>query len=233
MSARAVLTDIEGTTSAIHFVRDVLFPYAARAIPAFLQGHADTPTVSSILDDVARQADLPREDLDALTHQLLTWIAEDRKITPLKTLQGLVWQEGYERGAYRAHVYADAVAVLSRWHRKGVPLYVYSSGSIAAQQLFFRHSEAGDLTPLFRDYFDTTIGNKREPQSYRNISDAIGRPPSDILFLSDLEAELDAAAAAGMQTCWLQRPEEATPAETGSRHPVARDFEEIPVAVDP
>ncbi len=232
-TARVVLTDIEGTTSAIRFVKDVLFPYAARAIPDFLRAHHASPEVAAILDDVAQLGGQPRDNLEALIRQLLDWIDEDRKITPLKTLQGLVWRNGYESGAYRAHVYPDAVAALQRWHRAGVPLYVYSSGSIAAQKLFFRYSEAGDLTALFSDHFDTTIGGKREADAYRHIIASIGHDPAGVLFLSDVEAELDAAADAGLLTCWLQRPEDMAPEPGNGRHPIARDFNAIPFDIRP
>jgi enolase-phosphatase E1 len=229
MPLRAIVTDIEGTTSSIAFVKDVLFPYAARAIPHYLREHRDDNAVRDILDAVSAEAQLPRADVDALSAQLLAWIDADHKFTPLKTLQGLVWRAGYESGAYRAHIYADAAAQLQAWHARGIPLYVYSSGSIAAQKLFFAHSEAGDLTPLFRGYFDTTTGPKRDSASYRRIADDIGAPPAQILFLSDIGAELDAAAAAGLRTCWLQRPQDHTAADRGGEHPRARSFADIDI----
>jgi len=225
----AIVTDIEGTTSAIAFVKEVLFPYAARAIPDYVRAHRERADVAAILDEVAREAALPRDDNEALIGQLLRWIEEDRKLTPLKTLQGLVWRAGYESGAYRAHIYPDAAGALRAWHARGIALYVYSSGSIAAQQLFFAHSEAGDLTPLFSGYFDTTTGAKQDSASYRAIAAAIGVAPEKLLFLSDIKAELDAARAVGLNTCWLQRPQDSAALAQDATHPVARSFDDIAV----
>lgn len=229
---RAIVTDIEGTTSSIHFVKEVLFPYAARALPDFIRANAGRADVREQLDAAAREGGLGRDDVDAIVALLLQWIREDRKATPLKALQGMVWEAGYRSGAYRAHVYEDAVAALKKWHGQGLPLYVYSSGSIQAQKQFFGFSEAGDLTPLFSDYFDTTSGPKREERSYRTIAAAIGIEPSALLFLSDIVEELDAARAAGFKTCWLVRPQDstATPAQLqASPHPVASVFSQIVV----
>jgi len=200
-----VLTDIEGTTSSIDFVKDVLFPYARAHLPAYVAAHADEPAVREQLDAVARDAQLPRDDVAALTAELVKWIDEDRKATPLKALQGMVWEAGYRDGAYVAHIYDDASAALARWRRAGRRLFVYSSGSIHAQKLLFAHTSAGDLTPLFSGYFDTTSGGKREQGSYERIAQAIGVEPGAIVFLSDIEAEVDAARAAGMDTVWVRR----------------------------
>jgi enolase-phosphatase E1 len=227
MSIQAILTDIEGTTSSISFVKEVLFPYAACALPDYVRSRAGEPAIAAILDDVAREAQLPRDDVETLIAQLLQWIAEDRKITPLKTLQGILWRAGYEAGHYRAHLYPEVAGHLRAWHDRGLKLYVYSSGSIAAQQLFFRHSEAGNLEPLFDGFFDTTSGGKRETASYERIAAAIALPADTILFLSDVEEELDAAASAGLRTCWLQRPADCPQAHDRSAHPVATDFNQI------
>lgn len=208
MTIRAVLVDIEGTTSAISFVHDVLFPWAREALPAFLRDNAGREDVRPEIEATAAEADLDPADVDAVAATLQRWIDEDRKATPLKALQGLVWEHGYETGAYRAHVYDDAVTALRAWHAAGLPLYVYSSGSVHAQKLFFRHSEAGDLLPLFSGHFDTTTGPKREAVSYERIATAIGLPASEILFLSDVPEELDAARAAGMPTTWVIRENE-------------------------
>jgi enolase-phosphatase E1 len=147
----------------------------------------------------------PEADVERVIEILQQWLAEDRKATPLKALQGMIWKQGYEAGELKGHVYPDAVEALRQWHAKGYDLYVYSSGSIQAQKLIFGCSEAGDLTSLFSGYFDTTSGPKREAQSYRHITEAIGCPAGKILFLSDIVEELDAAQAAGMQTCGLAR----------------------------
>lgn len=194
---RAVLTDIEGTTSSIAFVAETLFPYARAALPAYVAAHAEA--VAPLLDAV--RAAEPGDPV----HTLLRWIDEDRKATPLKTLQGWIWAEGYAAGAFKGHVYSDAAEALRRWHAAGVRLFVYSSGSVEAQQLIFRHSDQGDLELLFSGWFDTTTGPKREAASYEAIKAAIGLPGPAILFLSDVQAELDAARAAGMATLLVDR----------------------------
>lgn len=224
---RAIVTDIEGTTSSIHFVHRVLFPYARAALPQYILAHADDGEVHPWLDQVANETGLARHDLAGLTAALIGWLDADRKHTALKALQGQIWAHGYARGEYRAHLYPEVAAALRRWHAAGIPLYVYSSGSIQAQQLFFGHSEAGDLRPLFSGYFDTTSGGKRELQSYRNIAAAIGVPAGELLFLSDIREELDAAAQAGWQTVQLVREAERPPA--GSAHPAVADFDAIRV----
>lgn len=205
MPIKAILTDIEGTTSAVSFVFDVLFPYAARHLPDFVRQHATRADVAEQLDAVRRDSDEPGAEVERVIEILLGWIAEDRKATPLKALQGMVWEQGYQAGQLKGHVYPDAVEALQRWHRQGFQLFVYSSGSIQAQKLIFGCSEAGDLSPLFKGYFDTTSGPKREAQSYRRITQAIGLEASQILFLSDIVEELDAAREAGMATCGLAR----------------------------
>ena len=205
MSIKAILTDIEGTTSAVSFVFDVLFPYAARHLPDFVRQNAGRADVAEQITAVRRDSNEPEADVERVIEILLSWIAEDRKATPLKALQGMVWAQGYQAGQLKGHVYPDAVEALQRWHAAGYQLFVYSSGSVLAQKLIFGCSEAGDLTPLFSGYFDTTSGPKREAQSYTNIQQAIGVEPGEILFLSDIVQELDAAQAAGLQTCGLAR----------------------------
>ncbi len=205
MTIKAVLTDIEGTTSAVSFVFEVLFPFAAKHLPDFVLQHASEPAVAAQLQAVRVDSNEPDASVERVVEILLQWIAEDRKATPLKALQGRVWEQGYKAGQLKGHVYPDAVEALKRWHQEGYALYVYSSGSIQAQQLIFGCSEAGDLSGLFSGYFDTTSGAKRDPQSYKNITAAIGLPAEQILFLSDIVEELDAAQAAGMPTCGLVR----------------------------
>lgn len=194
---RAILTDIEGTTSSIAFVAETLFPYAAKALPAYVEAHPQQ--VAPVLAEVAAM-----EPGDPVA-TLLRWIGEDRKATPLKTLQGWIWAEGYASGAFQGHVYPDAAQALRAWAEAGYRLYVYSSGSMEAQKLIFGHSDQGDLAPLFSGWFDTTTGPKREAASYARIAEAIGEPPGAILFLSDVQAELDAAAGAGMRTVLVDR----------------------------
>ena len=205
MSIKAILTDIEGTTSAVSFVFDVLFPYAAKHLPDFVRQTASRADVAEQLDAVRRESNEAQADVERVVEILLSWIAEDRKATPLKALQGMVWAQGYQAGQLKGHVYPDAVEALQRWHAAGYQLFVYSSGSIQAQKLIFGCSEAGDLTPLFSGYFDTTSGPKREAQSYRHIQQAIGVDAGEILFLSDIVEELDAAQSAGLKTCGLAR----------------------------
>lgn len=222
---RAVLTDIEGTTSSIRFVKDVLFPYARRHLPAFVAAHANQPEVQHWLHEAVREAGLVEATQPEVVELLLRWIDEDRKSTALKALQGMIWRDGYVNGDYRAHVYAEVAARLGAWHAAGLRLYVYSSGSIAAQKLFFGYSEAGDLTPLFSGYFDTATGPKREAASYAQIATAINMEPAHILFLSDIVEELDAAQAAGMQTGWLVRAPQPMPSHP--RHTAYADFDAI------
>lgn len=226
---KAVVTDIEGTTSSLSFVKDVLFPYAAKHLPEFVRAHRTEKSVREQLDATAQLANLPSHDVQPLIQQLMDWIAADTKATPLKTLQGMIWKRGYESGAYQAHLYADAVSGLRDWFENGLPLFVYSSGSVQAQKLFFQYSRYGDVRALFSGYFDTTTGNKHEKASYAAIATDIGQVPEGILFLSDIERELDAARAAGFGTCRLSRPEDygADAVDVVSNHPVYATFEDI------
>jgi len=191
---KAILLDIEGTTSSISFVADELFPYARKHLAAFV---ANNPEVSAPI-----LAEVPGDDPVAT---LLQWIDEDRKATPLKTLQGLIWAEGYADGTLKGHVYPDTPVALRRWNAAGIPVHIYSSGSIAAQKLIFGHSIAGDLTPLLAGHFDTTTGGKREAESYAKIAAALGLAPADILFISDIQPEIDAARAAGLSALLIAR----------------------------
>ncbi|MEP7184201.1 MAG: acireductone synthase [Rhodanobacter sp.] len=222
---RAVVTDIEGTTSSISFVRDVLFPYARKRLPAFIETHGDTPEVQHWLHEAVKEAGLIEASRQDVIELLLQWIDQDRKSTALKALQGMIWEEGYTAGDYRAHLYPEVAARLREWRADGLRLYVYSSGSVRAQQLFFRYSDAGDLTPLLAGYFDTETGPKREAASYARIAEAIEEQPQHILFLSDIVEELDAAQAAGFHTGWLTR--ESQPMPEAPRHPVYVDFDGI------
>jgi enolase-phosphatase E1 len=220
---RAILTDIEGTTSSLSFVKEVLFPYARERLGAFVRTHGQDPQVRELLHQVGQAAGKTLTDEEAAI-QLRQWIDEDRKVTPLKALQGLIWEAGYRNGDFQGHVYADAVQYLRQWHGRGLKLYVYSSGSVHAQKLLFGHTGYGDLTPLFTGYFDTQTGAKQETAAYRKIAETIDLPANEILFLSDIEAELDAAREAGMQTCWLVR--EGNPDER-ARHRQVVGFDQI------
>jgi len=223
MTVKIIITDIEGTTSSIDFVHKVLFPYASEHLPEFVRDNESDPDVAPILDAVRNESGDAKADSDAVIATLLKWIEEDRKVTALKSLQGLIWQHGYESGGFTGHMYDDAVRKLREWSAASIDLYVYSSGSVGAQKLLFRHSDAGDLTPLFRGYFDTGIGHKREADSYRNIVENIGMPATEILFLSDVAEELDAAAEAGMQTCQLVRDDKVI----RGTHAIAHGFDEV------
>jgi enolase-phosphatase E1 len=219
----AILTDIEGTTSAISFVKDVLFPYADERLDAYVAAHRDDPIVVEALSEAMVEIGAGEIDDAGILRQLHAWIREDRKSTPLKTLQGLIWHIGYENGDLLGHVYPDVPPVLQAWNDAGIELYVYSSGSIVAQKVLFAHTFAGDLTPLFTDHFDTTTGPKREASSYEEILADTGFHASEMLFLSDTEQELDAARTAGLQTARLLRPDDTPPGAT-TTHPAYVDF---------
>lgn len=211
---RAILTDIEGTTSSISFVKDVLFPYARRALPDFVRARGNDPAVRKWLDAVAAENGAMCNDA-MIVEVLQGWIDEDRKHTALKALQGMIWADGYRSADFTAHIYPDAAPALRQWHGAGLPLYVYSSGSVPAQRLFFGHSDAGDLTGLISGWFDTESGGKREADSYRRIAGAIGRIPEQVLFLSDIVEELDAAREAGLDTTLVDRRNDYPEPRTG------------------
>jgi enolase-phosphatase E1 len=219
---RAVVTDIEGTTSSLAFVKDVLFPYARRAIPGYVREHEDQ--LAGLRSEIGALVGKERLSSAEMIGTLLQWMDEDRKITPLKSLQGVIWKTGYASGELRSHVYEDAVRGLRRWHDGGLRLLVYSSGSIEAQRLLFAHTTHGDLLPLFCGHFDTTTGPKLEPASYTRIANSLELPPGSIVFLSDHTGETRAAASVGMHTVVLAR--EGAEANT-TEFPVARSFDDI------
>ncbi len=222
MAIRAIVTDIEGTTTSVSYVYDVLFPYAREHIPAYVRTHAGA--LAGLLDDVRREEGDASLDIEGCISVLLRWMDEDRKVTPLKTLQGMVWAQGYAEGGARGHLYPDVAPRLRRWKERGLSLAVYSSGSVAAQKLLFGHSEAGDLTALFSHWFDTSTGGKKEAASYGRIAREIGLPRQDVLFLSDNPEELAAARDAGMAVIGLDRPGNAFDL-TG--FPVVASFDDI------
>ncbi len=226
-----ILTDIEGTTSSISFVRDVLFPYARARLPVFVRAHGREPRVRALLDQVASEHGAMCDDA-MVVEVLQGWIDEDRKHTALKALQGMIWEDGYHQGDFTAPLYPDVAPALHAWHAAEHPLAVYSSGSVPAQKLLFSHSDAGDLVPLFSDFFDTGIGHKRDADSYRLIADRLHRSAGDIVFLSDVIEELDAAREAGMRTVLLDRREDYPEPRTGEAtrgHARVEDFS----AIDP
>jgi enolase-phosphatase E1 len=216
----AIVTDIEGTTTRVAFVHDVLFAYARENLESFLAKHAGDQAVATVLAEVNRIA----PGVSAL-QQLRDWMTVDAKVTPLKTLQGLIWAEGYANGALHSEVYPDVVPAMRAWRAAGVRLYVYSSGSEAAQKQLFSHLPEGDVTALFSGFFDTTVGGKRDSGSYRTIATAIGLPAGELLFLSDIGAELDAAWNSGWRTCQLLR--EGDGAEPSQGHQQAGDFDQV------
>ncbi|MDH5655505.1 MAG: acireductone synthase [Spirochaetia bacterium] len=201
---RAVLTDIEGTTSSLSFVKDVLFPYARKHIAEFVQKHYENPSIQPSLSEIRKETgkDLNQKEI---IETLISWIDQDRKITPLKTLQGILWEEGYKNRDFFGHIYEDAKENLEKWKNENLLLYVYSSGSVYAQKLLFANTEFGDLTWLFSGHFDTTSGQKKDSSSYNAIASSTGLEPETILFLSDIREELAAASQAGMRVCLLAR----------------------------
>ena len=223
-----VLLDIEGTTCPVSFVSRVLFPYAAANLESYLQQHGDDPQVQQLLNDVqqawADDAEAARAGLvctgrDSVVPYLQWLISVDRKLTALKDLQGMIWADGYANGDLHGPLFADVAPALRRWHRQGLGLSVYSSGSVAAQQLLYGHSNAGDLRPVFSGWFDTRSGAKGDSNSYQAISRELDCDPARILFISDANAELEAARAAGLQVLFSDRP--------GNPQRVAAGFEKI------
>lgn len=234
---RVLLLDVEGTTTAISFVHDVLFPYARAHLREFLKRGAGDPDTREDLSALRaeREAEAeggapewrgggPAETL-ASAAAYAEWLMDrDRKSTALKSLQGRIWKEGYRSGALESHVYPDVRPALERCRAQGRTVAIFSSGSVLAQRLLFAHTTEGDLTPLIQGYFDTTTGPKKEAGSYRRIADALPAAPAAVLFVSDVPAELDAARQAGMGTALCVRGDAAPPA---SDHPVLRSFDGI------
>lgn len=220
---KAIVTDIEGTTTSLSFVKETLFPYARAHLAEFVRSHATDPQVKTLLNDTCKEAGV-KLDTEQLIKQLIHWVDEDKKVTPLKSLQGLIWERGYKQGDFKGHLYRDAAENLKAWKAKGLNLYIYSSGSIYAQKLLFGHTEYGDLTPLFSGYFDTRIGGKKEKESYNKIAQKLICPPDKLLFLSDIKEELDAAREAGFKTIWLTR--DSTP-DPQAEHQQVNTFDQI------
>ncbi|MFD5271674.1 acireductone synthase [Streptomyces sp. NPDC058335] len=227
----AVVLDIEGTTSATGFVVDVLYPYSRARFGELLAERADEPAVARAVAQVRELSGEPDADAAAIEKTLNTWLDEDRKATPLKTLQGVVWSEGFARGDLVSHFYDDVVPALRAWHAAGSALYVYSSGSVSAQRAWFTHSPQGDLMPLVSGLYDTeNAGPKQEPASYRRIAEAAGLAPDRLLFLSDRPGELDAARAAGWHAVGIRRPGEPYFEQGVGDHAQAGTFDEITVS---
>ena len=220
---RAILLDIEGTTTPIAFVHDVLFTYARKHVREFLNANSAADDIALLREEHAVDVKEGRNP-PPLTAEYVEWlISLDRKSTGLKSLQGKIWRQGYEEGLLKAQVFEDVAPAFQRWRERGLRISIFSSGSVLAQQLLFAHTEVGDLTPFIDSYFDTTIGKKGEAESYRRIAEAIDLEPERILFISDVVAELDAANQAGMKTILSTRPGN----EPQPQYPSIRSFDEI------
>ena len=230
-----VLLDVEGTTTPIAFVTDVLFPYARSHLRAFLRAHSSDAEVREAVDVLRAEqrrepppADAPSNatDDDSIAGYAERLMERDSKSTGLKTLQGLIWKEGFRSGELRGEVFDDVPAALRRWRAAGVRTAIYSSGSVLAQKLLFGSTPFGDLTRDLDAHFDTAVGGKRDPASYRRIADALGVQPSSILFLSDIAAELEAARSSGCQVALAVRPGNSTQTVSGGTETLGT-FDEI------
>ena len=223
---RYILLDIEGTTTPIDFVHKVLFPYSRQHLGSYVQMHAADKTVVAALTDTRDTVKAETGRIltpEQTVEQLIEWSHQDRKHPALKTLQGLIWEQGYRSKIYTSDLYQDVLPAIQLWRQRGLQVGIYSSGSVHAQQLLFEHTEYGDVRPNFSDYFDTAVGGKKDVESYRRIASLLGLEPSTILFLSDVAAELAAAQSVGMQTIQVVRPG-TTPA-LDCRH--AANFTEV------
>jgi enolase-phosphatase E1 len=237
---RGIVLDIEGTTTPISFVYDVLFPYARARVAGYLKRSATAPGVRADVHrlceehtaDVARGSapppwvdEPPDRRLESAAAYVCWLMEQDRKSTGLKSVQGRIYEEGYRAGHLKSCFFDDVSPALERWARRGLDVRIFSSGSALAQRLLFAHGEAGDLTRFLRGYFDTTTGSKTDPASYRRIAEAMRLAPAEILFISDVTAELDAAASAGMRRALCVRP--GNPPQPPHPHFTIHAFSEI------
>ncbi len=229
---KAVLLDIEGTTTPISFVHDTLFPYARARMGGFILDNLGDlkfeieQLVEEQANDPAYKGELRPDSANSVSDYLKYLIDQDRKSTPLKTIQGMMWQTAYESGEIVSPVFDDVPPAFKRWKDAGIKIAVYSSGSVLAQKLLFRHTEHGDLTVFISDHFDTNIGDKKMASSYWNIAKELEIDAKDIMFISDSLAELDAALTGGYQTALSVRPGNASVAD-GHSHPMIRSFDEV------
>ncbi len=227
---RVVLLDIEGTTTPIAFVYQTLFPYARAHAADYLARHEQSAACRDAVELL--RAEQAREEsgtgADATPPgmlQYIEWLMDrDRKSRGLKALQGLIWEEGYRSGQIRGQVFPDVKPALERWRAAGKSIYIFSSGSVLAQQCLFASTNAGDLTPLLDGYFDTAVGPKHIADSYRRIVAQLGVPGAQVLFVSDIEGELDAAREAGLDTALCVR---GSAANARTSHHVIRSFDEL------
>jgi enolase-phosphatase E1 len=205
-TVRFVLLDIEGTVAPISFVHEVLFPHARLHMEAFLRSHWNDPTVASARGMLNQPTDFSELSLRSVTNELAELMDRDAKSTPLKMLQGMIWEHGYRAGLFQSPVFPDVEPAMRRWTAAGKTVAIYSSGSVAAQKVFFQHTTAGDLTPLLSAFFDTTTGPKKSADSYRAIASKLNGSPAQMLFVSDIREELQAAADTGMTAVLAVRP---------------------------
>ncbi len=232
MTIKAILLDIEGTTTPIDFVHKTLFPFAKDRIAAYVTANFDRirDELAQLKTEHAKESSYPAEFDEtsprSVSDYLRFLIDDDRKSTPLKSLQGKIWQEGYESGELKSEVFDDVPPALERWRSEGKTIAIYSSGSELAQQLIFRYTDHGDLTEFISRYFDTKIGKKRAFESYRNIADELGIDSGALLFVSDVLPELDASRTAGFQTAHTIRQGNAPISEEHS-HTVIRSFDQL------
>ena len=230
---QAVLLDIEGTVTPISFVHEILFPYAREHVNNYLSQHLQQPEVQADIqklreeqaNDAEELRQPPIDSIDTAVTYVSRLIDLDRKSPALKSLQGKIWKAGYEDGSLKSPVYPDVVEAFERWRDVGITINIFSSGSVLAQQLLFAHTDAGDLTRYIDQYFDTSVGKKIDPQSYLAIAANLSFDPSQILFLSDVVAELDAAKAAGIQTRLCIRP--GNPPQPASQYQSIASFADI------
>ncbi len=221
---KTIITDIEGTTTDIHFVHKILFPYSRKNIRSYLLANQNKPEVITELNEIRQLIGDANPDLAKIGDQLIEWIDNDVKIAPLKNLQGYIWQQGFEQGEFKGHVYTDAYENLLKWHQQKIKLYIYSSGSVKAQHLLFQYSSFGDMRYLFDGYFDTAVGGKKEAKSYANILEQTQSKPEETLFLSDVVAELDAASENKIKTILLNRDNQTF---ENNKHHICDSFNEI------
>jgi enolase-phosphatase E1 len=228
-----VVLDIEGTTSATEAIVGDLYRYARPRLGPWINDHPEDPHVGGAVEEVRRLASLRGEDIDQVVGTLERWMDEDQKVTPLKTLQGLIWAHGFAEGELTSQFFDDVPPALHRWHDAGVHLAVFSSGSVASQRAWFEHSPVGDLFTLVTATFDTSnAGPKREARSYDAITRSLASRPDRTLFLSDVPAELDAAHAGGWLTAGVQRRGEPNGKADFGTHPTVRSFDELVVTGD-
>lgn len=241
-TGKTILLDIEGTTSSVSYVFDVLFPYALEHLDTYLEHHWTHPDTLSAAEQIAQDigagslgvwlekegAKDPTDAKKVVATEVRRLMSEDSKTTGLKMLQGLIWKSGFESGQLQSHVYDDVKPTLEAWKQAGLDIRIYSSGSVSAQKLFFGHTEKGDLLPFFSGHYDTKTGPKKEADSYRKIASDIGVSPEEMLFCSDVVAELDAANTAGMQTVLVVRPGNA-PVADGHGHAEIKSLAEIAI----